>query len=79
MMHGEFKLSSQALTGVQAKQHRPTRHQTVSKLCFWRMLALQVVDFIRQHFWKIDFLHSLALQPTASSVRSSVAPASGSG
>jgi len=29
--------------------------QTVSKPRFWSMRALQVIDFVRQHFRKIDF------------------------
>jgi hypothetical protein len=40
---------------------------------------LQVVDFVRQHFRKFDFLHSLPLQPTADSLCSFLASASSSG
>src|SRR5215831_17422221 len=53
-----------------------TKHQTVSKPRFWSVRTLQTIDFVRLHFRKIDFPHSLALHLTARSVRSSVAPAS---
>ena len=36
---------------------------------FWGILALQLIDVMRAHFQKIDFSHSLALQPTPYSVR----------
>jgi hypothetical protein len=39
---------------------------------------LQPVDSIEVYFLKIEFSHSLALRLTASSVRSCLAPASGS-
>src|SRR5215831_17757555 len=29
------------------------------------MWVLQIIDFVRPHFRKIDFSHSLALEPTA--------------
>jgi hypothetical protein len=32
----------------------------VSKPRFWGILPLQGIDFIRPHFQKIDFSHSLA-------------------
>jgi len=57
--------------------HR-THRQTVSKPRFWSVRTLQTIDFVRPHFRKIDFSHSLALHLTAASVRSWVAPASGS-
>jgi hypothetical protein len=41
----------------------------VSKPRFWGILALQPIDFIRMNFQKIDFLHSLALEPTPYSLR----------
>jgi hypothetical protein len=31
------------------------QRQTVSKPCFWGILALQAIDFVRPHFQKIDF------------------------
>jgi hypothetical protein len=37
------------------------QRQTVSKPHFWSMQALSAIDFVRPHFRKIDFLHSLAL------------------
>src|SRR5262249_40796040 len=35
------------------------RCQTVSKPRFWSIQALQIVDFVRPHFRKNDFSHSL--------------------
>jgi hypothetical protein len=46
-----------------------TQRQTVSKLRFWSMRALQTIDFVRPHFRKIDFSHSLALHTEARQAR----------
>src|SRR5262249_59860888 len=50
-----------------------TSQETVSKPRFWGILALQPIDFLRPHFQKIEFSHSLAVEPTPNSLRSCLA------
>src|SRR4029453_432417 len=63
---GALGVTPNPSSGTRRRERCLTRRQTVSKPRFWSVRTLQTIDFVRPHFRKIDFSHSLALHLTAS-------------